>query len=211
MSATIMICCKIEGGLTILEPKRIGLLSCAVFRAALNQLIGSGQLNIPIIYMDSMLHMNPEKLYLKMTDRIEKMWEEYDAILLLYGDCHPFINDDYDEKNVKRVEGCNCFEILLGRELYREMRHKGAFFAMDEWVPRWEEIFIKEMGLTEKNAPIFMREIHSKIVYLELGLKKDLSKDIQNLSQFTGLQVQTLAITTNKLLESIQNALERIS
>ncbi len=165
-------------------------IACGIFEREIENLVSTGELVIPFFFMNSTLHMHPDQLNKQLTQVIEKTLLEYDNVLLVYGDCHPYICDGYDDKRVSRVQGINCCEIVMGKEHYRYTRKQGAFIVLEEWTKKWKEIFVTEIGLTEKNAATFMNDMHKKIVYLDTGVSPVPYDILSDMSQFFQLPLE---------------------
>jgi hypothetical protein len=186
------------------------ILACSIFKRDLEELTRLGLLQLPVQTIDSMFHMNPEQLHQELLKQIAILRETYASILLIYGDCHAYMHDAYNDMNVHRVEGNNCCEIMLGHESYKELRKEGAFIVFDEWASKWEHVFKTQLGFNDKIAPIFMAESHTYILYLDTGLNKVPQKEMDEMSQFFGLPCSTKTIALNFLYASITSALERM-
>jgi Protein of unknown function (DUF1638) len=185
-------------------------LSCSVFKPILQRLQSEGALRMPVEYVDSMLHMRPPELGRVLTLRVEALTQLGKWVLLVYGDCHSHMADYSNMPHVYRVTGANCPEILLGSELYRRLRHDGAFFLMGEWVHRWHEVFEQRLGLKGETAKDFMREMHRQLVYLDTGDTPVPMADLEALSQFAGLPFVVQQAEPEALRKVIDECLMRM-
>jgi len=112
------------------------IIACSIFRYELEQLQKQGKLEVPVVYLNSMLHMQPLELQKLLDQKIDE-YKNF-GIILMYGDCHARMID-YDKKpNVLRTPGINCCEIMIGGEKYRKLRRDGAFFLLPEWASKWK-------------------------------------------------------------------------
>ncbi|MBE9467453.1 MAG: DUF1638 domain-containing protein [Bacteroidetes bacterium] len=177
-------------------------IACSIFKKELEALKKEGAINIPIIYLDSMLHMKPDKLNALLSAEIEK-YNDYE-IILAFGDCSTGMFDIENKHNVKRTKGLNCTNILLGTSEYRKLRKEGAFILFNEWVHRWKEVFIDEFGFKKsESATLFMNEMHTKFVYLDLGDAEIPHDTLKELSDFCGLPYEIKSSTSEFLAKSI--------
>lgn len=186
------------------------ILACSIFKRDLEELVQVGLLQLPVQTIDSMYHMEPEKLHQELLKKIVILRETYDNILLIYGDCHAYMHDAYKDMNVHRVQGNNCCEIMLGHDCYKELKKEGAFIVFNEWASQWEHVFKTKLGFNDKIAPIFMGEAHTYILYLDTGLVEVPQKEIEEMSKFFNLPCREKTITLKFLYTSITNALERM-
>lgn len=185
-------------------------LACSIFRHELERLQTQGVLNLDISYLNSMLHMNPEKLDVLVHQAVATPRTADQGLVLLFGDCCPRMLDLQNEARVARPKALNCCEILLGSERYRQLRGEGAFFLMPEWAHQYRAVFKDHLGLEGTMVQSFMREMHTRIVYLDTGVMAvphPLLKEIEN---FTGLPIEIMAIDMGELIKTLQGCLDRL-
>jgi len=181
------------------------IIACSIFRYELEHLQQTGKINVPVIYLNSMLHMYPKELQVLLDAKIE----EYSnfRIILMFGDCHARMVDYEKKTNVVRTPGINCCEIILGEEKYRKIRKDGAFILLPEWAERWREAFIDFMGFNSSEAiKPFMSEMHKKLLYIDTGLQKKNQNLFDEISDFLGLPLEIYPSSVDEL----ENVLERL-
>lgn len=181
------------------------IIACSIFRYELEHLQRAGKINVPVVYLNSMLHMYPKELQVLLDAKIE----EYSnfRIILMYGDCHARMVDYEKKTNVVRTPGINCCEIILGNEKYRKIRKDGAFILLPEWAERWKEAFIDYMGFNSSEAiKPFMSEMHKKLLYIDTGLQKKNHNLFDEISDFLGLPLEIYPSSVDEL----EKILERL-
>ena len=183
-------------------------ISCSIFKQEIEALRRSGQLDAPVAYLNSMLHMVPETLELRLQEALSTArGEDPDReVLLAFGDCCGHMEGMQSEPGTRRTEGINCCEIILGRETYTKLRREGAFFLMPEWALRWKQVFIGQLGLLGPCARTFMQEMHTRLVYLDTGILPVPEAELQEASEFLGLPVEVLPVSLAPLLASLKLA-----
>ena len=164
-------------------------LACSIFKNEVVILKQNGEFDLKVLYQPSMLHMKPDVLDQRLAKEKIKFGAEKKNIVLLFGDCCPYMDKIENEGRVIRTEGINCIEILLGKKPYRTLRKEGAFFLMPEWTCRWEEVFKHELQLDGDIAREFMKDFHSKIIYLDTGNIDIPYKHLEEIENYSGLKV----------------------
>jgi len=193
-----------------LEKKpKIGI-SCSIFRREIKLLQEQKQLEIPFRYLGSMLHLDPEELDERLQAVTSEDHHDGKDIILVYGDCCPYMYTIKKQDHVKKIPGKNCIEILLGNDLYTNLIREGAFFLMPEWAKRWREIFQDEFKLYGEDARSFMTELHTKLIYVDTGLTPIPENLLIEISEYSGLPTEIMPVSLEKLLTSIQNANEQM-
>lgn len=182
-------------------------LACGIFKNDLIKL--KDRLNLRVLYIDSILHMNPEKLEKLINERIKQY--QFHNILILFGDCHANMLDVEKNSRVARVDGINCCDIILGEKRYRELRRAKTFILMNEWVHRWEEVFKVELGFADSNsAKTFMHDMHSKFVYLYTDNEQIPYEVLEKISEYCGLPYETERYDISYLYKSMLKALKKL-
>ncbi len=183
-------------------------ISCSIFRKEIEALQASGRLDLPVAFLNSMLHMVPAKLETRLQGALGAAREQHSdqEVVLAYGDCCGHMDTFEAEPGTARTVGLNCCEIILGREAYRKLRKEGAFFLMPEWALAWRQIFVGQLGLLGPCARTFMQEMHSKMIYLDTGLIPVPHEALREASEFLGLSVEILPVSLEPLLASLHQA-----
>jgi len=147
------------------------IISCSIFKNEIEHLKSEGKIKVPVIYVNSMLHMVPKELQAVLDDKIEE-FKTY-KIILAFGDCHARMIDYEKYPNVSRTQGINCGEIFLGSENYKKIRKEGAFILLPEWTERWKEVFMDYMGFRKRSElKAFMTDMHRKLTYVDTGFEE---------------------------------------
>lgn len=184
------------------------IIACSIFRSEIQYLIDKHLLEASVEYIDSMYHMNPAKLE-EQLERVLQTATNTDHVrnVMVYGECHARMNQ-LQASGVGRTNAMNCIELVLGREQYRKLRKEGVFFLLPEWTHRWKQVFSQELGLNQKTAKDFFGDMHSRLIYLDTGVKPIPHHLLDEISDFTGLPVEVMKVSLEQLLESIQQALK---
>ncbi len=188
---------------------RIGL-GCSVLAMEIESLRSAGRLSLDMIYLDSMLHMDPSLLAESMDQALGKARERGDEVLLVYGECQPFIGDLVLEGGVSRVQGTNCIELLLGRKSYRELLREGVFFVLPEWSQRWLEVMGLHLGLDARTARDLMGEMHTRILYLDTGVIEVPWTSLRAMSAYTGLEFEVRRTGLELLAKALAEAMSGV-
>jgi hypothetical protein len=186
-------------------------IACSIFRNEIEQLQAEAKLDLPVRFLGSMLHMVPEKLEKRLLEVVKEERAKGHEVVLAYGDCCPNMIGLGSAEGVGRTQGFNCPEILLGKETYRKMRRDGVFFLLPEWTLMWRAVFQGTLGLLGGTAQDFMKEMHTRLVYLDTKLVPVPEKELAEISEYCGLPVERMKVSLEPLLESLRLAATRIT
>lgn len=183
-------------------------IACSIFKKEIEALQAGGGLDLPVGYLNSMLHMVPDKLELRLRESLgaARSAAPDQEIVLAFGDCCSHMENLDSGPGTARTEGINCCEIILGRDTYRKLRREGAFFLMPEWALSWKQIFVGQLGLAGPCAKAFMQEMHTRLIYLDTGILPVPHAELAEASEFMGLPVEVLPVSLDPLLASLKQA-----
>lgn len=178
-------------------------LCCGVVRAEMEELQRRGVIAGELLFLDSMLHMEPPLLEAKLTAALEERSGQPGTMVLVYGDCSAHMLDLVRRFRVGRVSIINCAQLLLGRERYRRLMREEAFLVLPEWARRWEHIMKSELGLNEEVARGLMGENRSVLVYLDSGLVPVPEEQLAAFSAYSGLPWRIEKINLEPMLAAL--------
>ncbi len=186
--------------------KSMRAIACSVLRKEIDFLCESGQLDIEVEYLSSILHIHPHLLEKQLAKRLD----DTDQCLLVYGDCHARMFDMTQVPGIGRPIQTNCCELLLGHDKYIELASQRVFFVLPEWAVRWKTVFIEELGLGDDNIKNFMEDMHTKLLYLDTGLVPVPENLLTDMSDYTGLPWEVMKVSLDTLLETLKQTMEEI-
>jgi hypothetical protein len=180
---------------------------CSSMRRELEELARRGCIPGELRFLDSMLHMDPQRLEHSIEDSLEDRADLQHV--LVFGECCPGMYKLEHRSDVIRVDAPNCSNLLLGKKRHQEWTRRGAFFLLPEWAERWREIFEQELGFTEELLSEFMKENHSCLVYLDTGLVPVPLDSLQECARTTGLALFIESVGLDALAETLRESLIR--
>jgi hypothetical protein len=189
--------------------KKLTVICCSVLQKELETVLGGDDPDVERVFIDSMLHMDPEKLHRTMAAVMEARPDS--SFLIVFGDCHPYMHDMECRPGCARAQGVNCSELLLGKEAYGRFRKEKAFLFLPEWCRRWREVFQDRLGFKDPSlAGEFMRENRGSLVYLDTGVSPVPEKTLSEISGFFGMPVTTVSITLDHLRRIVESAMDTV-
>jgi len=185
------------------------IIACGIFRKELAALGYSHKGAEKLVCLNSMLHMRPSLLDELLDGMLHGKAQRH---LLVYGDCCPHMDEFAHRADVRRVEGVNCCEIVLGHDRYRELRRAGAFFFMPEWTRRWERVFKQELGFTTpETAQEFMREMHTRIIFLDTGVDQVPEDTLADIEAYLDMPVEVFPVGLDHLEATMLAGLQSLN
>jgi len=185
-------------------------IACSIFKNELETLRAQARFSLNTDYLDSALHLYPERLQTQLDRAVQGHRQQQHKMLLLFGDCHAYMCDYADEPDITRVKGVNCCQIMLETQEYQRLHSDRSFFLLPEWALRWEEIIKEYIGLPQDQAQAFMREMHSGFLYVDTGIVPVPENELDALAAFFGLTVTIKRVGLEPFFEHIQHALQEL-
>jgi hypothetical protein len=97
------------------------------------------------------LHNRPAKIPEAVRGRIRAAKNQYDHILVLYGDCGTGGKLDavLEQEGVERIQGAHCYEFYAGATDFAALaeREPGTFFLTDYLGRHFDRLIVKGLGL----------------------------------------------------------------
>lgn len=129
---------------------RIGVIACDMIKSELARLIATDPDITEVVYLESVLHIHPEKMRDAVVEQIESLEGHVDAVFLGYGYCQslkgieervsvPTVLPPYDD----------CIQLLLTPERYRVLidQEVGTWFMSPGWADVSAQMVIRELRL----------------------------------------------------------------
>jgi len=178
-------------------------ISCGIFQEELEYLIREKGLNWQVVYLEAALHVNFDSLKKAFVTALEENRLAGREIRVVYGHCHPEMNEILERYGARRIEAGNCLEAMVGVDEIARLNEEGtAFFLSAGWVNHWEKMF--EAGRKDFDFDFrSMFTAYQRIIVFETGIIPIDEKKVEAFSQFTNLPVERKNIRLDHLFELI--------
>ena len=132
-------------------------------------------------------------------------------MIIFYGTCHPLMDRMLAEAHTFRTSGQNCVEILLGHDLFEHELADGAFFMLEDWAQRWEEITLKGLGTTNPEVirAIYREGGRNYLLCLRTPCSGDFTAEATAAGELVGLPLSWLDVSLDHLEAVLQTAIDR--
>jgi hypothetical protein len=129
---------------------QLGVIACTALKPELDRLLESVPEVAEVVYLDSALHIHPQKMRERLRQEISTLGPSVDAIFLGYGFCQSLWGlDEEFGFPVILPQIDDCIALLLTPERYAEeiRQEVGTWFMPPGWAEIGAQIVIKELGL----------------------------------------------------------------
>ena len=184
------------------------LIGCGILRSEVRLLIGRNNWPLRTLILDSALHVDFDRLADSLTAALARHRRE--KVIVFYGTCHPLMERMLTEAGTFRTEGQNCVEMLLGHEMFHAELTNGAYFLLEDWARRWEQILT--CTFNTKNLEVIRDIFQGDRKYL-LGLRTPCSgnftAEAEEASRMVGLPLRWLDVGLDHLESVLREAVTR--
>ena len=180
-----------------------------MLRHELEQLHREGRIAGELVFLDSMLHMNPPLLESTLREALKRDAGGAHPLVLVYGDCSARMLDLVRQFRVGRADAINCAQFLLGKKRYRELMREEAFLVLPEWGTRWEEVMKDALGPNPVTARGVLQENRGVLVYLDTGVVPVPHRTLADFSAYSGLPCRVETVTLETALAGLLEAQAR--
>lgn len=193
--------------MTVPEQQRQLLLGCGILRKEIHFLVEKNAWPLDTYFLDSSLHIDFDKLSQALTAALRHQADR--ETVVFYGACHPLMDQILAAAGTFRTDGQNCVEMLLGHGRFTAELEQGAFFLLEEWAQRWEQITAATFGTN----PEVIRELYQSDRNYLLGITTPCSDNFQaeaeQAARLAGLPLRWLDVPLDHLETVLQEAINR--
>ena len=109
--------------------------------------------SIQIECLPAKLHMEPSKIPRALRERIDRVRDDFDRILIGYADCGTAgeIDKICAEEGIDRIPGAHCYQFFAGAERFDAMHRDDptVFYLTDFLARHFERLVLDTLGINE--------------------------------------------------------------
>ncbi len=188
------------------------IIACGVFQKEIEQL--REQLGFPFEahYLEPGLHVNFDELKEALRAELErcKGCDGIEGIIVVYGQCHPKIDDILKPYKAALVACQNCVDAFITRRGMEEKAKQGLYFYLSPgWLDAWQEIF-RRLNWGPAEARMQMGSFKG-VVYMDT-MKDALDRELELLEffDFTNLPFEVMPVDLSHFRSLIARAKEKL-
>jgi hypothetical protein len=183
------------------------LVGCGILSREIEYLIAKNGWTLDCDFLPSSLHMDLNALARELTSGLERNNDR--STIVFYGCCHPLMDHMLSNAKTLRTCGRNCIEILLGTEVYDRELKAGAFFLLDDWAWKWDDIMTSTFGHNRAILAEIMQLDRKYLLAVRTPCSRDFSEPAEIASRQTGLPLRWLDVGLDHLESVLVEAIAR--
>lgn len=191
----------------------IGFIICGALAYEVLDIIEKHGWDADVIGISAVDHLYPERIAPDVEKRIDELKDEYERLIVVYGDCGSKgaldkLLAQHDE--IKRIDGPHCYEMYAGSSFDEMMEEEiGTFFLTDFLVRAFKGTILKGMGLDRfphlKND--YFRN-YTRVVYLSQNGNPEYRQKAEEIADYLDLPLEIRETGYGMLEERLVNLVE---
>jgi hypothetical protein len=149
---------------------KTALVACGALAREVLALKKKHDWDVDVLALPSLLHNEPERIPGAVRERIRRARDDYDRVIVVYGDCGTggMLDRLLSKEGVQRVAGPHCYEMYADGTFDRLMAEApGTFFLTDYLVQSFDHLVLEGLGIDRHPAlrDEYFRN-YTRVVYL---------------------------------------------
>jgi hypothetical protein len=126
--------------------------------------------DVDVLALPSLLHNEPERIPGAVKERIRQLKDNYDRVIVVYGDCGTggMLDRMLAKEGVSRIAGPHCYEMYADGTFESLMAEApGTYFLTDYLVQSFDHLVLERLGINKH--PVLRDEYfrnYTRVVYL---------------------------------------------
>lgn len=196
----------------ILHPENqppLTMVGCGILRKEVDRLIEKNHWNVHTQYLDSALHNYFNRLANELNTSLSEREQRGEKTVVLYGSCHPLMENFLHDHHTCRTEGQNCIVQLLGYEKFMEELEKGAYFLLEDWALTWKPMITACFGDNVEVIRDIFHSSHKYMVAVRTPCSGDFTEAAQTAADFVDLPLTWMDVTLDHLEQVLADAIQQ--
>lgn len=169
-------------------------IACGALAKETKELMDKHGWQVELKALPATHHMTPLKITTDLDKMLTEIRNEYDRIIVIYGECGAAgIDHVLAKHNVVRVSGPHCYEMYGGADQFAQMMDEepGTFFLTDWLLRAYEKAVLRGLGLENRPelAPFYFGN-YRRLIYLSQTPTEKLIAKAQTIADSMGWEFQ---------------------
>ncbi len=180
------------------------MIACGIFSDELRAVIQPDK-TIEIRWVEAALHADPVELKKVLVAMLSECRLDGKDAYVLFGNCHPEIDELCRSYGAKRVESDNCIHAFLGsaKEQFEQNR---TMIMTPGWVREWRSI-MNALGWDEVDARINLGR-YRRILLLDPGLRSLTDEEILEFYDVVQVPLEIERLDLDRFKQAVECLLE---
>lgn len=190
------------------ENDRIAIIACSGLAHLTKKALEDLPCNVKMFSIKPPCMFNIKDKYF---DHYFKKASEFSSnILVVLGHCSTGLRNYLGKFGAVKHPGDNCFEMILGTELYDELLSKGSMFMLPDLMKKKAKVYRRQMNMNYEDGVAMYNEALSGLVYINVA-GAPFSADVKTMiPELLGLEAKQINVSREHFNNSIKDSLNQL-
>jgi hypothetical protein len=194
---------------------KTAFIICGALGREVLDIIGRQGWEVDVFGIPAIDHMYPERIAPDVEKRFREIRQEYDHVLVVFGDCgsRGALDEVLTRFGLERIDGPHCYEMYGGQTFHNLMEEEpGTFFLTDFLVRGFQGTIVRGLGLDrfpELKDDYFRH--YKRLVYLVQNEDPALIEKARESAEWLGLPLEIRSTGYGLLEQRLINWMEERS
>lgn len=182
-------------------------IMCGALAREVLDIIERHNWDVDVVGVSAMDHMYPDRIAPDVEDRIEELRDQYERLIVVYGDCgsRGALDAVLERHDIERIAGPHCYEMYGGKGFHELMEEEpGTFFLTDFLVRGFKGTIMRGLGLDR--FPQLKEDYfgnYNRLVYFAQTDDPELREKAEQISEYLELPLEIRHTGYNLLEERL--------
>lgn len=172
----------------------IAILTCGALAQDVAEVVARCALPVEVHGVSAYHHLQPQNIVTDVAERLETLTQEFDRVVVLYGDCGTAgaLDEVLARYPAARPAGLHCYEWYAGEDFQRlQSEQLGTYFLTDWLVAHWDLAVVRGLGLDRFPwlKDTYFRHI-THLLYLQQQPDSALTDDAARIAEYLGVPLE---------------------
>jgi len=185
------------------------IIACGVFAKEIEKLRDDLGFAFQARYLGPGLHVDFDELRAALEEEL-KMREKTQGTIVVYGQCHPKIENILQGHHAALIDCQNCVDAFITRKGMEEKARSGLYFYLSPgWLDAWRDIFSR-LGWTPAEARMQMGSFRGVVYMNTLGDAAAREQELLEFFDYTNLPYEIMPVSLDHFKSLIIKARESL-
>lgn len=185
-----------------IENKKVAIIACSGIIDIVNEAFKTADIEYKIFDFKAPCIFNIEEKYF---EHYFDLASEYSTnILVLLGNCSPFLDKYLKKFNALKIEGDNCFDMLIPPATYKKLIRNKSMLLLPAQVFNIKT-YLKQMGMNDKDGMDMYHSLLNNLVFLNPSEKPFKQKTIDSMNEAFQLPSQIIEFNLERFKSKISS------
>ncbi|UCF21487.1 MAG: DUF1638 domain-containing protein [Gemmatimonadota bacterium] len=194
------------------ESSCLALVVCGALLAEVRRIVEARGWGADLYAIPATYHMRPAKIATAVDERLERIRDDYEKVIVVYGDCGTAgaLDDVLRRHGAERTRGSHCYELFCGCGFGGLLeRDPTSYFLTDYLVRAWDDVVMREMGL-DRDPSLKERlfDGFTSVTYLRQSTDPELLARARRIAEYLGMPLSIEDVGLGELEAQLARMIE---